>query len=153
MTKINTVFDGEARDPVTGKMYEYNSKSGARRWKDTKESVEPGIKDPLAQEMTKINTVFDGEARDPVTGKMYEYNSKSGARRWKDTKESVEPGIKDPLAQSCFSHSGEAWVILQAATLPIPCGLAMALFRINATMVRSDDDIRTTGKANMCTSH
>ncbi|KAM9172359.1 cadherin-related family member 3 [Pangshura tecta] len=99
MTKINTVFDGEARDPVTGKMYEYNSKSGARRWKDTKESVEPGIKDPLAQEMTKINTVFDGEARDPVTGKMYEYNSKSGARRWKDTKESVEPGIKDPLAQ------------------------------------------------------
>uniref|UniRef100_A0A674IB47 Cadherin-related family member 3 n=1 Tax=Terrapene triunguis TaxID=2587831 RepID=A0A674IB47_9SAUR len=35
--------------PVTGKMYEYNSKSGARRWKDTKESVEPGIKDPLAQ--------------------------------------------------------------------------------------------------------
>ncbi|XP_053872168.1 cadherin-related family member 3 [Malaclemys terrapin pileata] len=99
MTKINTVFDGEARDPVTGKMYEYNSKSGARRWKDTKESVEPGIKDPLAQEMTKINIAFDGEARDPVTGKMYEYNSKSGARRWKDTKESVEPGIKDPLAQ------------------------------------------------------
>ncbi|TFK06894.1 F-box/LRR-repeat protein 5 [Platysternon megacephalum] len=99
MTKINTVFDGEARDPVTGKMYEYNSKSGARRWKDTKESVEPGIKDPLAQEMTKINTVFDGEVRDPVTGKMYEYNSKSGARRWKDTKESVEPGIKHPLAQ------------------------------------------------------
>ncbi|XP_039356090.1 cadherin-related family member 3-like [Mauremys reevesii] len=49
MTKINTVFDGEARDPVTGKMYEYNSKSGARRWKDTKELVEPGIKDPLAQ--------------------------------------------------------------------------------------------------------
>uniref|UniRef100_A0A8C4XWW9 Cadherin related family member 3 n=1 Tax=Gopherus evgoodei TaxID=1825980 RepID=A0A8C4XWW9_9SAUR len=35
--------------PVTGKMYEYNSKSGARRWKDTKESMEPGIKDPLAQ--------------------------------------------------------------------------------------------------------
>ncbi|XP_030407434.1 cadherin-related family member 3 isoform X4 [Gopherus evgoodei] len=99
MTKINTVFDGEARDPVTGKMYEYNSKSGARRWKDTKESMEPGIKDPLAQEMTKINAVFDGEARDPVTGKMYEYNSKSGARRWKDIKESMEPGIKDPLAQ------------------------------------------------------
>ncbi|XP_030407355.1 cadherin-related family member 3 isoform X3 [Gopherus evgoodei] len=49
MTKINTVFDGEARDPVTGKMYEYNSKSGARRWKDIKESMEPGIKDPLAQ--------------------------------------------------------------------------------------------------------
>ncbi|CAM2098569.1 unnamed protein product [Caretta caretta] len=99
MTRINTVFDGEATDPVTGKMYEYNSKSGARRWKDTKEPVQPGIKDPVAQEMTKINTVFNGEARDPVTGKMYEYNSKSGARRWKDTKEPVQPGIKDPVAQ------------------------------------------------------
>ncbi|XP_032643211.1 cadherin-related family member 3 isoform X4 [Chelonoidis abingdonii] len=108
MTKINTVFDGEARDPVTGKMYEYNSKSGARRWKDTKESMEPGIKDPLAQEMTKINTVFDGEARDPVTGKMYEYNSKSGARRWKDTKESMEPGIKDPLAQVISTASANS---------------------------------------------
>nr|XP_046211320.1 LOW QUALITY PROTEIN: cadherin-related family member 3-like [Oncorhynchus gorbuscha] len=32
--KINTVFDGEEVDPVTGRVYEYNSKSGARRWKD-----------------------------------------------------------------------------------------------------------------------
>uniref|UniRef100_A0A8C5PS00 Cadherin domain-containing protein n=1 Tax=Leptobrachium leishanense TaxID=445787 RepID=A0A8C5PS00_9ANUR len=33
------VFDGEAVDPVTGKSYEYNTKSGARRWKsaDSKE--------------------------------------------------------------------------------------------------------------------
>ncbi|XP_025034499.2 cadherin-related family member 3 [Pelodiscus sinensis] len=48
MTKINTVFDEEARDPVTGKMYEFNSKSGARRWKDTKQPVEPGIKNTVA---------------------------------------------------------------------------------------------------------
>uniref|UniRef100_UPI003AACD69A cadherin-related family member 3-like n=1 Tax=Centroberyx gerrardi TaxID=166262 RepID=UPI003AACD69A len=34
VTKINTVFDGEAVDPVTNRVYEYNSKSGARRWKD-----------------------------------------------------------------------------------------------------------------------
>ncbi|KFP96414.1 Cadherin-related family member 3, partial [Haliaeetus albicilla] len=33
MTKLNTVFDGEARDPVTGKIYEFNTHSGARRWK------------------------------------------------------------------------------------------------------------------------
>ncbi|MEE6481299.1 hypothetical protein FKM82_012824 [Ascaphus truei] len=38
-TKINTVFDGEAQDPVTGHIYEYNSKSGARRWKDTKQPI------------------------------------------------------------------------------------------------------------------
>ncbi|KAK1168996.1 cadherin-related family member 3-like [Acipenser oxyrinchus oxyrinchus] len=35
LTNVNTVFDGEAVDPVTGKVYEFNTKSGARRWKDT----------------------------------------------------------------------------------------------------------------------
>ncbi|NWX84392.1 CDHR3 protein, partial [Nothoprocta pentlandii] len=40
MTKLNTVFDGEARDPVTGKMYEFNTRSGARRWKETKEPLQ-----------------------------------------------------------------------------------------------------------------
>ncbi|XP_018424128.1 PREDICTED: cadherin-related family member 3 [Nanorana parkeri] len=39
MTKMNTVFDGEAVDPITGNVYEYNSKSGARRWKDTKQPI------------------------------------------------------------------------------------------------------------------
>ncbi|XP_045070993.1 cadherin-related family member 3-like [Coregonus clupeaformis] len=34
VTKINTVFDGEEVDPVTGRVYEYNSQSGARRWKN-----------------------------------------------------------------------------------------------------------------------
>ncbi|KAM4748905.1 cadherin-related family member 3 [Rhinophrynus dorsalis] len=47
MTKINTVFDGEAQDPITGRIYEYNSKSGARRWKDTQQAIESG--QPLPQ--------------------------------------------------------------------------------------------------------
>ncbi|XP_052494778.1 cadherin-related family member 3 [Budorcas taxicolor] len=33
--QINTVFDGEATDPVTGAIYEFNSKTGARKWKDS----------------------------------------------------------------------------------------------------------------------
>ncbi|NXR66510.1 CDHR3 protein, partial [Rhadina sibilatrix] len=41
MTKINTVFDGEARDPVTGRMYEFNTRSGARRWKRSNEPLQP----------------------------------------------------------------------------------------------------------------
>ncbi|NXU70181.1 CDHR3 protein, partial [Oreotrochilus melanogaster] len=41
MTKLNTVFDGEARDPVTGKMYEFNTRSGARRWKKSNEPLQP----------------------------------------------------------------------------------------------------------------
>nr|XP_048271843.1 cadherin-related family member 3 [Myodes glareolus] len=31
--RMNTVFDGEATDPVTMEIYEFNSKTGARRWK------------------------------------------------------------------------------------------------------------------------
>ncbi|XP_052594258.1 cadherin-related family member 3 [Peromyscus californicus insignis] len=31
--QMNTVFDGEATDPVTGEIYEFNSKTGARKWK------------------------------------------------------------------------------------------------------------------------
>ncbi|XP_064417999.1 cadherin-related family member 3 [Latimeria chalumnae] len=47
LTKVNTIFDGEARDPVTGKMYEYNSKSGARRWKDTSIPMNPLKTEPV----------------------------------------------------------------------------------------------------------
>ncbi|NXD69730.1 CDHR3 protein, partial [Eolophus roseicapillus] len=45
MTKLNTVFDGEARDPVTGRMYEFNTQSGARRWKKSNEplQLEPAL--------------------------------------------------------------------------------------------------------------
>ncbi|XP_077652844.1 cadherin-related family member 3 [Urocitellus parryii] len=32
--QMNTVFDGEAVDPVTGEIYQFNSKTGARKWKD-----------------------------------------------------------------------------------------------------------------------
>ncbi|XP_061493846.1 cadherin-related family member 3 [Rhineura floridana] len=56
MTDINTVFDGEATDPVTGKLYEYNSKSGARRWKDTNVPSKLEEKDPVAPVMTTTNS-------------------------------------------------------------------------------------------------
>ncbi|XP_047387493.1 cadherin-related family member 3-like isoform X2 [Sciurus carolinensis] len=41
-----TVFDGEAVDPVSGNVYEYNSRTGARKWK----------KPPRCQEETSRNT-------------------------------------------------------------------------------------------------
>ncbi|XP_039210392.1 cadherin-related family member 3 isoform X1 [Crotalus tigris] len=49
MTNLNPVFDGEAIDPVTGKLYEYNSKSGARRWKDTNVLSKAEGKDSVVQ--------------------------------------------------------------------------------------------------------
>ncbi|NXE51852.1 CDHR3 protein, partial [Casuarius casuarius] len=60
MTKLNTVFDGEARDPVTGKMYEFNTQSGARRWKETRE---PPQLAPLVQ-VTASATENGGEGKD-----------------------------------------------------------------------------------------
>ncbi|XP_054844803.1 cadherin-related family member 3 [Eublepharis macularius] len=55
MTNVNAVFDGEARDPVTGHMYEFNSKSGARRWKNTNRPLELEAKDPETH-ITAIRT-------------------------------------------------------------------------------------------------
>ncbi|XP_036374353.1 cadherin-related family member 3-like [Megalops cyprinoides] len=46
LTKINTVFDGEEVDPVTGRIYEYNSKSGARKWKDAAIVSKPQLTQP-----------------------------------------------------------------------------------------------------------
>uniref|UniRef100_A0AC11BJX5 Cadherin related family member 3 n=1 Tax=Ovis aries TaxID=9940 RepID=A0AC11BJX5_SHEEP len=60
--QINTVFDGEATDPVTGAIYEFNSKTGARKWKDSltqmpkwKESSPPGAaaRRPVPREGTR----------------------------------------------------------------------------------------------------
>ncbi|RXM32223.1 Cadherin-related family member 3 [Acipenser ruthenus] len=51
LTKINTVFDGEAVDPVTGKVYEFNTKSGARRWKDTQIVKDP---QPIKMESSEL---------------------------------------------------------------------------------------------------
>ncbi|NXU11083.1 CDHR3 protein, partial [Pardalotus punctatus] len=57
MTKLNTVFDGEARDPVTGRMYEFNTRSGARRWKKSNEPLQP----VLAVQVTSSATDSSGQ--------------------------------------------------------------------------------------------
>ncbi|RXM96229.1 Cadherin-related family member 3 [Acipenser ruthenus] len=51
LTNVNTVFDGEAVDPVTGKVYEFNTKSGARRWKDTQIVKDP---QPIKMESSEL---------------------------------------------------------------------------------------------------
>ncbi|NXU63205.1 CDHR3 protein, partial [Horornis vulcanius] len=60
MTKINTVFDGEARDPVTGRMYEFNTQSGARRWKKSNEPLQP----VLAMQVMSSATENSGQGVD-----------------------------------------------------------------------------------------
>ncbi|XP_003469896.2 cadherin-related family member 3 isoform X2 [Cavia porcellus] len=46
--QLNTVFDGEAVDPVTGETYEFNTKTGARRWKKSTAQM-PASRKPSAQ--------------------------------------------------------------------------------------------------------
>ncbi|NWW74392.1 CDHR3 protein, partial [Climacteris rufus] len=60
MTKLNTVFDGEAKDPVTGRMYEFNTRSGARRWKKSNEPLQP----MLAMQVTPSATDHNGQGMD-----------------------------------------------------------------------------------------
>ncbi|NXG74555.1 CDHR3 protein, partial [Baryphthengus martii] len=60
MTKLNTLFDGEARDPVTGKMYEFNTRSGARRWKKSDEPLQLA---PVVQ-VTSSATDNSGQEKD-----------------------------------------------------------------------------------------
>uniref|UniRef100_A0A8C9EU80 Cadherin domain-containing protein n=1 Tax=Pavo cristatus TaxID=9049 RepID=A0A8C9EU80_PAVCR len=60
MIKLNTVFDGEARDPVTGRMYEFNTQSGARRWKKSNEPLQP----TAAMQVTSSATGNGGQETD-----------------------------------------------------------------------------------------
>nr|XP_034960884.1 cadherin-related family member 3-like [Zootoca vivipara] len=46
-----TVFSGEAKDPVTGNLYQYNSKSGARKWKVPQEPTRNNL------DLTSISSV------------------------------------------------------------------------------------------------
>ncbi|MEE6501896.1 hypothetical protein FKM82_004352 [Ascaphus truei] len=63
-TTFETVFDGEAVDPVTGKTYEYNSKSGARRWKNVPEGKEENI------QLSDISTVSETLIPKPPTAPL-----------------------------------------------------------------------------------
>ncbi|KAH0616490.1 hypothetical protein JD844_027628 [Phrynosoma platyrhinos] len=80
MTNINPVFDGEAKDPVTGKWYEYNSKSGARKWKDPNVPSKPEMKEPVAQKTITTEPANSGQwnlnkkEADTSSGKLGEQN-------------------------------------------------------------------------------
>ncbi|XP_060100522.1 cadherin-related family member 3 [Heteronotia binoei] len=86
MTNVNAVFDGEARDPVTGHLYEFNSKSGARRWKNINVPPESEAKDPVAQVMaTKTNPGRGNLSRKEAVSKKGREDSMASAPLEKKT--------------------------------------------------------------------
>ncbi|KAM7127284.1 cadherin-related family member 3 [Ciconia maguari] len=87
MTTLNTVFDGEARDPVTGKMYEFNTRSGARRWKKSGEPLQPA---PAAQ-VTSSATDGGGQGTDRAEAPSKKEPSENRKEPIAETKPAARP--------------------------------------------------------------
>ncbi|NXI32627.1 CDHR3 protein, partial [Sterrhoptilus dennistouni] len=86
MTKINTVFDGEARDPVTGRMYEFNTRSGARRWKHSNEPLQP----MLAMQVVSNATENSGQGVDRAEAP----SKREPSEKKKDLSAATKPAAK-----------------------------------------------------------
>ncbi|NXS75414.1 CDHR3 protein, partial [Pandion haliaetus] len=87
MTKLNTVFDGEARDPVTGKMYEFNTRSGARRWKKSNEPLQPAP----AMQVTSGATDSSGQGTDREDAPSKKEPSEKRKEPTAETKPAAKP--------------------------------------------------------------
>ncbi|NXJ02099.1 CDHR3 protein, partial [Psophia crepitans] len=92
MTKLNTVFDGEARDPVTGKIYEFNTRSGARRWKKSSEPFQPA---PAVQ----VTSSATGNG-DQGTERVEAPSKKELSEKSKEPTAETKPTIKPSAGQS-----------------------------------------------------
>ncbi|XP_029871814.1 cadherin-related family member 3 isoform X1 [Aquila chrysaetos chrysaetos] len=87
MTKLNTVFDGEARDPVTGKIYEFNTRSGARRWKKSNEPLQPAP----AMQVTSSATDDSGQGADRAGAPSKKEPSEKRKELTAETKPAAKP--------------------------------------------------------------
>ncbi|CAN8210674.1 unnamed protein product [Coccothraustes coccothraustes] len=103
MTKLNTVFDGEARDPVTGRMYEFNSRSGARRWKKSNEPLQPA----LAMQVMSSDTEHSGQGVDRAEAP----SKKEPSEKRKELTAATKPAAKPSAGQS--ETPGQAGLRLQ----------------------------------------
>ncbi|NXC05468.1 CDHR3 protein, partial [Orthonyx spaldingii] len=100
MTKLNTVFDGEARDPVTGRMYEFNTRSGARRWKKSNEPLQP-------MQVTSSATDSGGQG----TERPEAPSKKEPSEKSKELTAATKPAAKPSAGQS--EAPGQAGLRLQ----------------------------------------
>ncbi|NXD33413.1 CDHR3 protein, partial [Copsychus sechellarum] len=101
MTKLNTVFDGEARDPVTGRIYEFNTRSGARRWKKSNEPLQP------IQAMLVMPSANSGQGMDRAEAP----SKKEPSEKRKDLTAPTKPAAKPSAGQS--ETPGQAGLRLQ----------------------------------------
>ncbi|XP_009705987.1 PREDICTED: cadherin-related family member 3 [Cariama cristata] len=102
MTKLNTAFDGEARDPVTGKMYEFNTQSGARRWKKSNEPLQP----VPAVQVTSSATDDGGQGTDRAEAQ----SKKEPSQKRKELTAETKPAAKALAGQSETWQPGQEGV-------------------------------------------
>ncbi|NWT70224.1 CDHR3 protein, partial [Prunella himalayana] len=103
MTKLNTIFDGEARDPVTGRMYEFNTRSGARRWKKSSEPLQP----MLAMQVMSSATENSGQG----VHRAEAPSKKEPSEKRKELTAATKPAAKPSAGQS--ETPGQAGLRLQ----------------------------------------
>ncbi|XP_031963363.1 cadherin-related family member 3 [Corvus moneduloides] len=103
MTELNTVFDGEAIDPVTGRVYEFNTQSGARRWKKSNEPLQP----MLAVQVTSSATENSGQG----TERPEASSKKEPSEKRKELTAATKPAAKPSAWQS--ETPGQAGLRLQ----------------------------------------
>ncbi|XP_001491917.2 cadherin-related family member 3 isoform X3 [Equus caballus] len=87
--QMNTVFDGEAIDPVTGAIYEFNSKTGARRWKD------PLTQLPKRKESRRLGAAWSGATSGKETGPLRGTNKKGDGLSGQAQAEEAGLGSRD----------------------------------------------------------
>ncbi|XP_061323395.1 cadherin-related family member 3 [Pezoporus flaviventris] len=123
MTKLNTVFDGEARDPVTGRMYEFNTQSGARRWKKSNEPLQPELalqitssamddsgqgtekaEAPSKKQPSEKGKELAAETKpaSKLTGGQRETQGKDGLKLQKQKEESENRGLSSPAPRGRY---------------------------------------------------
>ncbi|KAM3673254.1 LOW QUALITY PROTEIN: cadherin-related family member 3 [Ammospiza maritima maritima] len=98
MTKLNTIFDGEARDPVTGRVYEFNTRSGARRWKRSNEPLQPVL---AMQEMSSA-TENSGQGVDGAEAP----SKKEPSEKRKELTAATKPAAKPSAGQETPGQAG-----------------------------------------------
>ncbi|NXR26197.1 CDHR3 protein, partial [Cinclus mexicanus] len=103
MTKLNTIFDGEARDPVTGRIYEFNTRSGARRWKKSSELLQP----VLAMQVMSSAPENSGQGMDRAEAP----SKKEPSEKKKELTAATQPAAKPSAGQP--ETPGQAGLRLQ----------------------------------------
>ncbi|KAM8770453.1 cadherin-related family member 3 isoform 2-T2 [Rhynchonycteris naso] len=112
--QMSTVFDGEAIDPVTGVKYGFNSKTGARKWKD------PLMQMPKQNESSTRGAAPNRAVSVEGTGPSRSTDRKGERLRGKATVEEAHPGSRNQDGKPGTRKNRDPAVMSRASPKPHP---------------------------------